>query len=166
MSEIKETEVVTSSAPLEPTISTQHNYTDMLYLDMENGTLFNDAVASVVTSRVQHTGRIDLVKLSVVYIATASGQTLRAGICNTGQNLSAEAVSMKPNGISFVSNNMTMGVKHTGDIVPEDTISRQLFPVSSFLPSARFIISKDAGMRATVIIQVKVEGVRQYYGTL
>jgi hypothetical protein len=155
---------VTQSAPHEPDISTEHEYTDVLYMLLPDS--FDNSVLSMIGSMLPGCGRIDLVSLAVTYTCTAEKQEVMAGIKASGASATAEQLAFKDNGIYHVSNGFNFGVKSTFEVVPEDTLSVQIQPVSSMLPTPHFVFKKSRGVKASVILRLKVHGIRIQYGSL
>jgi len=162
MSQQISTGAITSAAPLEPNISTEHEYTDSISRTL-TGTTWSGPIKELVSSTLTNCGRYDLVKLEVAFHAAKEDMTIRAGVCNVDSGCSIIQGSMKENGICQTSNITTKGITDRRTIIPEDTLSRQLAPVSSHLPTPKFMIEFTAGMTVVVTIFVKVHGIRMHY---
>lgn len=163
---MKEVEKLTAPAPTESNIAREHEYTDLIHLICDDKAVkYSDSVASLVSPYLENCGRYDLVSITAVYVCPVD-KGLQMGFCSTGQSLTAKQVGMKRNGLYHVGSAANAGTRHVVTLVPEDTLSTQLQPVSAQLPSVKLILSKDISVALSLEIAVKVHGIRQRYGNL
>jgi len=80
--------------------------------------------------------------------------------------MDAAAASMKPNGFSHCSNDRNYGEQMTVDLVPEDTLSMQIRPISALLPSMKILFSVTKGVKISLHVYYSVSGVCHLYNTL
>lgn len=161
-----QTASITSSAPIEGNISTEHAWTDVVMLDVTSSSKFDKAVADCVADFLVGAGRVDLVKIELKCVPSQTKQSIQIGLSEVGNTQSALVLSMKANGFYFVSNDRTVGTEQLRTLVPEDTISKQLRPQSSMLPSLRIACTKTQDMPTTLTFYLKVHGMRMRYGSL
>jgi len=91
---------------------------------------------------------------------------MQIGFCDLNSSLTIDQVAMKLNGVDITSNARTVGDEYVKNLIPEDTLSRQLQPISSMLLATKIMIAKDEKVRANLIIRLKVHGVIRVYATL
>lgn len=167
MSSIEGTNVAstTSAARLEPNISTEHIFTDIIHLKCValtgTGTM-NDFLATYLKG----CGRVDLVSLQAKFCATEEAACVKIGMAEAGSSESIDTLCLKENGVIFVSNPRTTGVSELVTLVPEDYLSRQIKPVSSMLPVVQLQYSITKNITMALIFKVKVHGMRMRYGSL
>jgi len=109
---------------------------------------------------------VDLVKLAVKIRTTGRGQTVCFGVADSASSMDAAAASMKPNGFSHCSNDRNYGEQMTVDLVPEDTLSMQIRPISALLPSMKILFSVTKGVKISLHVYYSVSGVCHLYNTL
>lgn len=163
----QQSHAVTASAPIEGNISTEHVYTDILYCTLPAAVrTYSGLVSAFVMPHLNVVGNVDLVSLTFGYNFTAGSQFVKAGLYAAGSNASLEQVAAKPNGISTFSNTLTCGPRVWVEMVPEDTLSKQLYPQSSLLPmmGLKFEVSKE--VMVSIVVKIKVNGMRQQFVTL
>jgi len=157
---------ITSSAKHEPDISTSHAYTDIILINLTAKTSWSSEVSTAITEFLEGCGRVDLLKMHVKVIPTATSQSIYIATCSTANNNSAETLSGMQNGYSFVSNSFTVGIERSFDLIPMDNLSMQIRPVSASLPMMQIKMEKTAAMRVWLTLYVKVLGVRQHVKVL
>lgn len=160
----EEVHKVTGPPRSEPTIAVEHQETDVIYIEMKAD--YCDSLIGLVDPYLPGCGVIELISLKLIFTATSDTSYVYAGVCSTAQSLSAIQISMKPNGVNYVANSMTKGIRHVVDIIPEDILSTQLQPVSAKLPALKFVLDKSSGMTVVVMVSVRVHGIRSHFGTL
>lgn len=159
-------ESLTSAARSEPSISVEHNYTDLVVLDLGESISYNDNIEKLVESVLNGCGRVDLVKIVARIIPTESGQKVLVGFTEVGSSATTRQAATKENGLYFVSNAMTSGTEITRVLIPEDTLSRQIRPPSAMLPTLKIMINKSKDCVLTLNIYLKVSGIRTRFLTL
>jgi len=163
MAEIQTTQSVTTQAPLESSIATSHQVTDIVHRVYTKKVTIGEAVLRFVIDSLPGCGRINLVKIVAVFVCPAEDLCVKIGVCSTGQSLTATQAAMKENGVYFVSSVPTRGVRHVTTIIPEDTLSRQLQPTSSQLPTTKLLIEISEGVVLSLQFHIQVEGMRQHF---
>jgi len=158
--QIQVTHAGTAAAPIDPNISSSHPFNHEISLNFSGNTSFDEDLWKLLGKHLTGVGRVDLVSMALSFKATASGQSLYFGVTATGSTATAESVAHRQGGISYTSNSMNYGVKHYDEIIPESLLSRQLHPVSSFLPMIRIVASFDKAMNIQVILKIKVHDYR------
>jgi len=161
-----ETVAVTAAAPIEGNISTEHPYTHLVYVSVPQEKNYKDVICKLVVDHLKGCGRVDLVKIDAIIITSAPGATVKIGFAEAGSSLSIDQVSTKPNGVHHVANAFNVGIKVQESIIPEDTFSRQLQPVSSMLPTPQIYISTSKDVMVTMVVFLKVHGVVTLYSIL
>jgi len=158
---------ITPPAQLEPDISREHAYTDVVYVTMgSKKTEFSGTIASIIPDMLVGCGRVDLVSISCKIVCDTASQVFKMGCCEVGASRSATEVALKANGLYHVANNMTIGTEILRTLIPEDTLSKQIQPVSSFLPTTKLIINKTEGVVCSLEIRLIVHGIRTRYFSL
>jgi len=167
MADQEQTQTITAPAPSSGNISRTHVYTDIINITFGDGrTTLDDDLWEVVADYIPGIGNVELNSITVIFLAPKADMTVKLGVCNTAANLTVDQVAMKENGVYFVSTSLTAGKRHVEHVIPEDTISRQLFPVDSKLPMCKIIVSVTEGVAFTLQVKLKVNGMRQHYGLL
>jgi hypothetical protein len=155
--------ILTPPAPHESNISREHEYTDVIML---SGVVCDTPLDKLLAPYLPGAGRVDLVKISVKFNATAEKQAFYFGFSSVLSVLTAKQASGKPSGVRFMSNNFTVGNEFVHTLIPEDTLSRQIRPNSADLPMINFLVSADKDALVTIHFYVKVHGIRQHHGDL
>jgi len=155
---------LTSTAPIEPNISTSHAFTDIIHVNFGSETkTFSDTIEALVGDELKGCGRVDLVALNCKCIATKAGQSIKIGFCENGASVSINQVALKQNGLFHVANAYTVGVEIVRSLTPEDTLSLQIRPVSAFLPTTKLMVEKSDGAVLNIEVQLVVRGMRTKY---
>jgi len=108
-------------------------------------------------------GKCDLVKIELTYIARKSGAHLQFGICESGSAQEVDVLSMKANGLNYVSTSYTTGVKADFTIIPDGNLSRQIRPTSSNLMMMELVYDVHSDVTAMLIFHLNVSTVRMHY---
>jgi len=168
MASAQTTVIETSSAPREQNISTVHAYTHLHSFTFSTTTDFvrSFELSTLLQDHIVGWGRVDLVKMVVKFRTTAVDQTVEFGVCDSGSSLDAHAAAMKPNGYSHMSNARNYGEQAEIDLVPEDTLSTQIRPISAMLPSMKVLFSVSKGVKINLQVYYSVRGVCHLYSTL
>jgi len=158
----------TSVARLEPSISQSHYYTDLhsFQLDTSGDFMKTYDLSVLLQDYIEGCGRVDLVKIGMKIRTTARGQTVNVGVADSASSLDALGASMKPNGFSHCSNDRNYGEQMTIEILPEDTLSMQIRPISAMLPSMKLLLAVSKDVKATLHVYYKISGVRHRYNVL
>jgi len=159
---------ITGAAPLEPVISSElpENFIVYYSFNTKKSVTFSDTLSVMCRNELEGCGNVDLIKLEVHFKSTDVNQSLRAGVLSSMQSISDTQLAQKSNSISYTSNMVNTGVRHIQSIIPEDTLSRQIQPVSSHLPTLKFMLYADAGVEVGVNVYLKVHGVIQKWRVL
>lgn len=157
----KETEV----ARFESNISTEHEYTDR-FVGTVDALSIDSSIGTLLKSQLVGCGRVDLVSIFLKVNASDAKQKFKFGLTEAGSSASVTHAAGKLNGWTYISNSMNFGTDMVKNILPEDSISRQIQPKSADLPDLRIMITRDAGMVVVMEILVKVRGVRTKYISL
>jgi len=160
---IEKTQQFTSQAPIEGNISTEHVFTDRVVINMGSTNSFSGTIDILLAEVLEGCGRVDLCSITLVCKTTAASQYVKAGFCAAGSSCTLEQASMQENGINLTSNAYTYGHKETYKMIPTDTLSRQIRPVSSMLPTLQIKIEKSKDASVTMMIDIKVHGLRNRY---
>jgi len=167
MSEVNIVDSLTGKAPYDPSIATQHEFTDVIYVAFADKKLqFDDTVVNLCSAHLAGCGKVDLVDITISGVCTAADQTLAVGITSTVSGMTITQVALKSNGYYHVSNDYTRGIPFRHTLVPEDTVSRQIQPVSAMLPTMKLMVLRSEGVVLTLEIKLKVSGMRQKTITL
>lgn len=156
---------ITAPAPFEANVARSHPFTHIIYLELKKDE-FSGTLDNMLANYLTGCGNVQLVKLSVVFQPPSEGVSIAAGVCEAGANVSIDLMAMKGNGILFTSALPTVGRKFTEELVPEDTLSKQIRPISSDLPMIKVCVRKDTKMKAMLEVRLKVNGMIQLYGSL
>jgi len=160
-------DTITSQAPLESNISREHEYTDLIHLMLADTRRTIDAsIVSLMGDFLSGCGRVDLMHLDIIYKCSAADQFISVGMSSTTQSLTVQQAAFKGNGVSFTATNLTMGVRHSIRLIPEDNLSRQIQPVSSDLPSMKLLLECSKGVEVQIVLAVKVRGIRMHFNVL
>jgi len=157
-------EILTSPAPHEPDISSIHEYSHILMLTLP--TEYKGTLGNIVSNHITGAGRIDLVSCAISFTTNDAKQSVKAGFRSNGSRATIDQVATKRSGLCFTTNAHNYGPKVIHELVPEDTMSRQLQPVSSFLPTIDFMFTRSQEVVATLELKVKVHGFVYVYGAL
>jgi len=158
----------TSVARSEPTISKSHVYTDLHSFQLDTSVEFVKSydLSGLLQDYIEGCGRVDLVKIGMKIRTTAKGQTINVGVADSASSLDALGASMKPNGFSHCSNDRNYGEQMNIEILPEDTLSMQIRPISAMLPSMKLLIAVSKDVKVSLHVYYKISGVRHRYNTL
>jgi len=156
---------VTAPPSYEPNISTDHVWTDVIYVELK-GDKKDQTVASYVSDMLLGCGNVALVKMQVTSVPMKDNSFFKMGFHDAGSNPSINQVALKPNGIFRTANAMTRGIRGMDEVQPEDTMSRQIRPISSMLPELKVMYEKDADTVVTMAFFLNVRGMRTRYVTL
>jgi hypothetical protein len=148
---------ITGPAPHETNISTEHPFNRMLTISVKVSK-WGDSVEKLCGNHLQGCGRVDFVKMDIKLIPIKDGAWCKFGVCEVGSSYTTDDVSMKPNGEYFVSNQFSTGHSKLVKVLPEDTLSRQLRPISSSLPTMKFMLERSDDMVVTIILYLQVHG--------
>jgi len=160
----RDTPKLTATAPLEPNISTTHVYTDIIHISFGDvARKFQDTIEQLVSSQLMGCGRVDLVELQCKAVTTKAGQTVKIGFCENGSSASINQVALKPNGLYHVSNAYNVGTEIVRSLIPEDTLSLQIRPVSAILPTTKLMVEKSDGAILNIEVRLIVRGMRTKY---
>jgi len=146
---------------LEENITKEEDYNFRLQIPVvtdSNLITGDQPISAILSNYLLGCGKVDLIKFQVIYQTTKASQIVKFGVCNTLGNRSLESVVLAPGGVNFMSNTYNFGVQEVVDIVIPDTISRQIQPASSHLPSLRFKCSVSSGVAFSVIFYLKFHG--------
>jgi hypothetical protein len=157
-------EKLDSPAPMEPNISTEHPWTDVIFLDA----LRTQAQSwnSLLKEYLEGTSNVDIVAIELKLNLMEEKQHCFVGFQEVGGSVSTKALAGKSSGLRVYSNPLKLGDELYYRFIPEDNMSRQIRPQSSLLPEMKFCtdISEDA--QATFTIKIKVNGVRYRFLSL
>lgn len=164
-------EQLVSAAPIEPVLTQERSFNILVTSPLKAGaqaTRLSAAIniATSYKSIFEGMGKVDLVSLEVVYIATAASQQISAGVALAGSARTGEELGMSKGGFMAVSNQMTMGVQHRKVIVVPDTFSRQIQPPSGALPMFDLFIDADKAMNVGLNLEFKFHGFIRKFVTL
>lgn len=157
-------ESFTSPARSEPSISPSHDFTDVIVVT--GISKFEGALDELFSSFLNGCGMVSLHSVTLKVITSAAGQKVQAGFSSATSNTTIDVVSGKLNGFFHRSNNMNVGNQIVAELIPEDTLSRQIRPCSSLLPMLRFHIAVTDGADVFVHFKVKVHGIRYHQHSL
>lgn len=168
LKDVSDVESSFSAAPLEPKLSPTVGWTDEIAIAFKGEATVSSDLAgmSAVTSFLQGCGAVDLISISLKFNFTASNCTLQAGFTDTGSSASLAQIAFLGSGYSAVSTNYNMGAMIEKELIPEGIYSRQIRPVSSTLPTLKFMFSCNKGVAGLILIRVKVYGPRRHYASL
>lgn len=152
---------LTAQARLESNISVEHDYTDVVVL---SGASVSSPLDHILSEYLSGCGRVDLVKIEVKVLATATKQKFYFGFSSTSSNLTAKEAARKMSGKMFCSNDFTVGDEIVFSLIPEDTLSRQIRPNSADLPMINFLMEAPEEAEVGVHFFLKVRGIRQHFG--
>lgn len=162
--DVTKTNVLFSSAPLEPVSFTETPYNMIVHIELKK-TSISVKIADLIKSYLEGCGNVDLHHIDLVVVTTAASQTVKAGMCDAGSSATINHVSMKANGVHFTSTSYNYGVKNTHTLEPEGTLSRQIQPVSSNLPMIKLLVEKAEAASVQLDVYIKIHGVRQVYSS-
>jgi hypothetical protein len=150
-------------AKIEPNISKELAYTDVIHVECGETTSADKSLWDYLVDSLPGVGRVNLLGLSCVAGTTATGDTVYVGTSAMGSGASAETLSKTKNGLRLRANALNAGQTVKVEIVPYSNVSMQLFPTSSMLPATRLVFSKTAAAELVFIFEVQVLGVRVRY---
>jgi len=162
----QDTAVLSAQARLEPNISVEHPFSHEFNFNIAGKYTYSGSIMELVQSWLAGCGKVDLVSLELKFKMLEEKQTMQIGFCDLNSSLTIDQVAMKLNGVDITSNARTVGDEYVKNLIPEDTLSRQLQPISSMLLATKIMIAKDEKVRANLIIRLKVHGVIRVYATL
>jgi len=148
---------VTAPAPIEPNISREHEFNRMLTISVHVNK-WADSVEKLCGKNLQGCGRVDFVSMQVKMIPLKDGAWAKFGVCEVGSSYTTDDVAMKPNGEYFVANPWNTGNSKLVNVMPEDTLSRQMRPISALLPTMKFLLEKSDDMKMTIVLKLQVHG--------
>lgn len=157
--------VETQSAPLETGIGRSFEYTDIVHVQV-NKNAVDSAIEEFVEQRLEGCGKVDLVKVVLNCLPTVAGASVKIGTSAIGSAATCELLSMTSGGYAFVASGLNAGVKHSVDIVPISSVSRQIRPASTNLPMLRLALEKTDNMLVILEFYIRVEGARVHYDTI
>lgn len=157
---------VTASAPHEPNISTEHPFNIVVYIDAGDCTSWSGSIVDLVAPQIEGCGRVDLHSIAVSALGTAASQEIYVGVSDIGSSAPIKALAAKSNGLMYKTTSYNFGSNVQKVIIPEDTISKQIRPPSSFLPMLKLSFSKSKDLFLQLEIRLIVHGLRQHYVSL
>jgi len=163
MAQLSVTETITTAASLESKISTEHVYSDVVRVSMGEKESWSGDVNEAIADALRGCGAVDLIKVQCIIMTPEEGSSVSIGFCEAGSSESVETLSMKENGYNFVATAYNKGTRQVVELVPEDTLSRQIRPISSDLPMLCMKISKSKKTKVSVAFYIKVRGIRSRY---
>jgi len=120
-------------------------------------------INSILGSWADGVGKCDLVKLEIVYLASKSKLSLKFGICESGCSADVSFLSMKENGVNYISNEKNYGERCVKLVVPESNISRQIRPISSNLMMLTMKYDISDGIDVVLAFHLSVSTIRMHY---
>lgn len=154
--------IETPQAPIENSVSLELEESDIVNLDMSALTTKDGSIESYVAHRLEGCPNVDLIKLSIKCQAQSAKDYIRIGMSAMGSSASIKSLAGKKNGFKHKANDRNVGEEIEKDLVPMANVSRQIRPCSSQLPMLRLCYEKSAGMDLTLIVYMKVNGVREH----
>lgn len=154
---------LTSAAPHEGNISTSHVYTDYFVINASGKTSITSEISTLISDKLEGCGRVDLVSMSVKIMPTADKQSFYIGTCSTSNSATAKTLAGSKAGFGRVSNAFNVGTEMLFDLVPMDTLSRQIRPCSAMLPMMQIKMEKTKELPMWITLEVLVHGVRTHY---
>lgn len=172
MSAVQESQVhqITAPAAHERTVAVdRHASTDILSLRLrptDNKISIKKSLSEIMGEHILNCGNVSVDKIVLKCRAREEGDWLNFGCAEVGSSLTASAAAMKENGhsISFYAANR--GKEEYLTLIPEDSLSRQVKPISADLPMMKIYISCSPTMIAALHIHYTVHGLRYRYGDL
>lgn len=155
---------LSAPAPLENSVATGHLWTDIVQYAVK--TDVNSSIKLLSKNHLQGCGKVDLIKVILTCVGTDDKASVKAGLVSVGSPATFDHIGMSSDGISYVSNPTTKGIRHEFTLVPPDFISRQIQPTSADLPEMKIMIERTATMNVSLMLYFKVTGVRIKYETL
>lgn len=154
---------ITAPAPMPSAQAPGHLYTDIVNINFGSNTQYSGNIESLLSDKLQGCASVHLVKIEAIFQATAQDQEILMGMCDAGSGLTIDQIAFKPNAIAHMANARNVGERHTIELVPEDTLAKQIRPIASNLPMIKIMIKKDKSMRLSLVIYLRVDGMRQYH---
>jgi hypothetical protein len=154
---------LTAPARHESSLAREHEFTDCIIL---LGNVCNDTLDNLLSPYLEGCGRVDLVRLEVKIVTTASGQKVQVGVDTAGSTRSIDQVCRKVNGIYFISNTKNVGQEVVRPIKPEDNLSLQIRPNSADFPMLKLLCKADTDVDISFHFFIKVHGMRVRFGDL
>jgi hypothetical protein len=159
------TDSLTAPAPHESNISREHDYNLIVHVHIGKEKMQVN-INTLLSSYLSGCGRVDLQRITAKYMIFSKGETVAFGFSEAGGSESVEMYAMKASGHIFTSGELASGVSTMVELIPEDTLSRQIQPVSSQLPAMRLHVERSSNVKLQMAFYIKIHGIRQVYSSL
>jgi len=159
------TAALTAPAPADGNISREHEFSHIYFATMEILS-FKGTLEFLLSDLIKGAGQVDLVSIKLNFVLPNAMDAIKAGVCESGNNLTVDQVALKSNGVYMVATEFNAGHKHVAEIIPEDILSKQIRPISSNLPMIQLMVTKTEKAVVNIEVKVKVRGFISKYVVL
>lgn len=157
--------VLTAPAPIIGNTATEHEFTDIIIVNMGMKTKLEFSYAEALGALLEGCGVVDLVSLHVTAFTSAAKDYFAYGITEVGGSQSISSLVGKTNGFKFTANTFNAGCQTVRELVPEDTLSRRIKPPPADMPVAKILVEKNDVTELVFTFKIKVHGMRTRYAS-
>lgn len=130
--------------------------------NMTDKTTLSGSLDSILAEKLQGMSNVQLDDITVIYKPSAVGHKIAFGTTQLSDNIPASLAGMLKNGHSYEANQYNMA-RMIVNLVPNDSVSKQIKPCSSVYPMMKFVMSKSAEMDCLIQFTFHVHGTIYYY---